>query len=351
MVKEGRSHERRMRTLAVSAIVAACSVFGVSALVFTDGGGSADGSPSPVSSSSNDVAATASASRCDRPYRSTSPWNRKIGGSPRIDARSAQRVAQIQGPLTSDPTQYTYPVYHVNRKTPRVRVTLSGVYSSVRSERSHQIAKAPTLRLPIPDNARPPAGSDAQIILVDRSTGDEWGVWQANRRGDSWEATNGYHYNTRWSGVPPLSDDGRSFVSRGAGVPYLTGLVRPCELERGRIDHALAFAFDSPGPRHIRPASKSDGDASGGPDAIPEGARLQLDPSITTAELTKLGCRGACRTIARALQRYGMYVIDVSGRSKVILEHVSTARWRGTISDKTVSPIPLSRFRLLDTGG
>jgi hypothetical protein len=50
------------------------------------------------------------------------------------------------------------------------------------------------------------------------SSGDE--VWAIG-------ATNGYHYNTLWSGVAPSG-----FASRGAGVPYLAGLVRPCEIPR-----------------------------------------------------------------------------------------------------------------------
>ena len=49
----------------------------------------------------------------------------------------------------------------------------------------------------------------------------------------TWSAGNGYHYNTQWSGVPPTH-----FASRGAGVPYLTGLIRPCEIAQGQINHA-----------------------------------------------------------------------------------------------------------------
>ena len=37
-----------------------------------------------------------------------------------------------------------------------------------------------------------------------------------------------------------------------------------------------------------------------------------------------------------------MYVIDNSGRPKVMLEYADTARWRGFVDAETVSPIPLS---------
>jgi hypothetical protein len=226
-------------------------------------------------------------------------------------------------------------------------VRIDGVFSDVqRGGRSMRIRQGVTLSLPVPPGAAAAAGSDAQIVIVDRSTGDEWGAWQLRQAGDGFRAENGYHYNTRWSGVPPRSPNGSPFGSRGAGVPYLAGLVRPCEIRRGRIAHALAFAYDSPSPRHVYPATKSDGQGSG-PSALPEGTRLQLDPGLSARAIKRLGCRHACFTAARALQRYGMYVIDASGHPKVMFEYEGTARWRGRISASTVSPIPMTAFRVL----
>jgi hypothetical protein len=124
--------------------------------------------------------------------------------------------------------------------------------------------------------------------------------------------------------------------------------VRRCELDRRRIEHALAFAYDWPTGEHIYPATKSDGDSTS-PGDLPEGARLQLDPSLTKRDLRQMGCVGHCRVIAKALQKYGMFVIDNSGRAKVMLEYEETARWRGRVDSDTVSPIPLSRFRVVAT--
>jgi hypothetical protein len=146
--------------------------------------------------------------------------------------------------------------------------------------------------------------------------------------------------------VPPPSENGNPFGSRGAGVPYLAGLVRPCEIARGRIDHALAFAYDYPSRRHVFPATKSDGIGSARTD-LPEGSRLQLDPTLGADEIGAWGCDGPCLVIARALQRYGMYVIDNAGRPKVMLEYEGTAAWDGRVDDDTVSPIPFSAFRVI----
>lgn len=288
---------------------------------------------------------------CQRPYSDRSPWNTPIGPRPAYDPRSAEMVARIDGPLTSDPTQYTYPVYEVSRSTPRQTVDVSGRFSYVDSGgRRLTIRDGEPVEMPIPPGASAAEGSDAQIVLVDWRTGDEWGAWRLDSEDGRWKMTNGYHYNVRWSGVPPRSASGDAFGSRGAGVPYFAGLVRRCEIRRGRIDHALAFAFDAPSSEYVYPATKSDGNGIPGID-MPEGSRLQLDPSLTREQIESWGCRGPCLMIARALQRYGMYAIDNSGRAKVMLEYEDTARWRGSVDDETVSPIPISAFKVLRDAG
>jgi hypothetical protein len=283
---------------------------------------------------------------CVRPYSDDSPWNSPIPRSPALHPKSSVYVRGLEGPLTSDPTQYTYPVYHVSADTSRETVGLRGWFSNVvDGGRRLENQRAGTVELPIPEGARAAAGTDAQMILLDPVTRDEWGLSELERDGDGWKAWNAYHYNTRWNGVPPRDENGKPFFNRGAGVPYLAGLVRPCEIRRGRIEHALAFAYDSPSEEYVYPATKSDG--VGEPDDMPEGTRLQLDPRLTAKQIRKWGCTGPCLTIARALQEYGMYVIDNSGRPKVILEYEGTAHWRGLVDDETVSPIPFRAFRVL----
>jgi hypothetical protein len=321
---------------------------GVAVLIASAGAMLADGDVAPQSSAPpGSGAAERSRSRCAAPYSADSPWNTPIPRDARVHASSARYVDALEGPLTSDPTQYTYPVYEVSRRTRRQPVVVNNVFSDVTGGgRRLTVRKGGTVRLPIPAGARAAAGTDAQIILLDRDSGDEWGAWRLRRTAGRWHVDNGYHYNTRWSGVPPRAADGRTFGSRGAGVPYLAGLVRPCELRRGRIDHALAFAYNFPAARHVYPATKSDGAGEPGRD-MPEGTRMQLDPGLSRRQIERWGCRGPCLTIARALQRYGMYVIDNSGRPKVILEYEDTARWRGFVDAETAGPIPLSAFRVL----
>jgi hypothetical protein len=287
----------------------------------------------------------AEAASCPRPYADASPWNTPIPKG------AASRQAGLSGTLTSDPAQYTYPVYVARRSTPAVRVRTTGWFSNVVAGGRRLVnVRRGVVRIPIPAGAAPAAGGDAQLIVVNPETGDEWGASNLEQRpGGGWIAWNAYHYNTRWSGVPPRDRHGDPFFLRGAGVPYLTGLVRPCEIAAGEIRHALAFAYESPSSEYVRPASKSDGVAAPG-DGLPQGTRLQLDPSLTGSDLEERGCKGPCRTIARALQRYGMYVVDVSGRPKVMLEYERTARWKGIVGPATASPIPLAAFRVVPAG-
>jgi myo-inositol-hexaphosphate 3-phosphohydrolase len=300
---------------------------------------------------------------CTRPYAASCRWNTPFGGAPTYDPDAD--ITAFAGQLTSDPSQYTYPVYPVTSATPLAPVHLSGWYSDVTDAgttltRLRDAILGVTVMIPIPGDAEAAAGSDGQVIVVDPVTGDEWGFWQLERTLLGWSATNGYHYNTAWSGVPPHEngDLDKPFVSRGAGVPYLAGLVRPCELARGRIEHALAFAYDFPTAEYVFPATKSDGNAWDGvedaldshPGDVPEGTRLQLDPALSTDEIQARGCTGACLTIARALQEYGMYVIDNSSRPKVMLEYEGTARWNGVVDEDTVRSIPLNRLKVIAPG-
>ncbi len=82
---------------------------------------------------------------------------------------------------------------------------------------------------------------------------------------------------------------------------------------------------------------------------VPEGSRLQLDPSLTSADFDRWGLSAPAKVIATALQRYGMYVVDNSGSSKIYLEDRLTAGWDAGIDRNLTSKIPWSAFRVVNT--
>jgi hypothetical protein len=285
--------------------------------------------------------ATSARGACPRPYSSNGPWNTPIGNAA-VASNSDALISTIASPLTSDPTQYTYPVYIVGRKQPAVPVYISHFYSSVTvANRLYTTGDGAELHIPLSPHAHPSRGSDAQLVVWNPATGDEWGFWRFSN-GSHFGASNGYHYNTRLSGSPP-----RGFGSRGAGVPYLAGLVRKCEIQQGYINHALAFIYPNTTRQFVYPATKSDGGGAPG-QGLPEGSRLQLDPSISNRVIKGAwGCTGPCFIVAKALQKYGMYVVDTGGHSKIAVEDDRTAHWQGAFNASTVSPIPVTALQVI----
>lgn len=292
-----------------------------------------------------------------RPYSDASAWNTPIGPDPAVDPRSAAFVdgilegADVVG-ITSDPTQYTYPVYEADASTPRYDLPCTWFKCTILSaeDDEHPLRVDVLEGVPIPDGARPSPGSDGSMIIIDIETGAEYDLWMASREIDgTWSVGNASVYNIAWDAMPV------EYGSRGAGVPYLAGLIRHEEVAAGRIDHAIAFAYlHVAAERCVWPASKTDGNSTAA-DAIPEGARIQLDPSLTEADFDAWGLDRTGRIIARALQEYGMILIDVSGRPKIMAEHLdtnplATGSWDSAetrLHDQTIASIPMEAFRLL----
>lgn len=259
-------------------------------------------------------------------------------------------------PLKSATNAYTFPVYLVNSSQPGVTVRVANLFSNVTAPGVLVKEFTPTLSIPFPPDAQAAAGTDGHIIVVNTQTGDEWGFWKGIKQADgSWDVTNGYHYNVNWNGEVPAG-----FGSRGAGLTYMAGLIRRCEASEGVIRHAIAFGYTFPcgaratgtcrtnGPEFVYPATKSDGKGDEAW-AMPEGARLYIDPPPTETELgTWCGADAMCRMMAQALTDYGMIVIDNAGDSKLYAESSLTADWTGVLNQFTPSKIPLSRFKVLD---
>jgi hypothetical protein len=280
-----------------------------------------------------------------RPYADTSPWNTPIPTNPTIDPATPtyQNTLTTTGlKLTSDVDQYTIGLYCITPDTAPTTVTFSGYYSDYTSGTRVGHGYAPTItNLPIPTTITPPTGTDAQLVIWDQNAGIEYGFWQFAWTNGHATATNGYAIRTDTTSTGRFAD---GLAGRGAGLPYLAGLVRPTDIATGHIDHALAFVYPFPSHQYTYPASKTDGKGTTGTD-LPEGTRLQLDPTLTPTDLTNLGLTPTAVIIAQALQRYGMYVVDNSGSAKIYLQDRPSAAWDTTTTRTLLSTIPWNRFR------
>ena len=287
-----------------------------------------------------------------RPYTEASIWNTPIGPDPVYDPHSTEMIATIgltgNGQLSYNPDRYSFTLYFIDETTPRwdipctrYRCTIVTPGEVIRTEMLPGV--------PIPSEARPASGRDAQMIIIDKTTHAEYDLWGVEQTATGWTIRNGSVYNILWDAMPT------QYGSRGAGVPYYAGLVRPWEIVQGRIDHALSFAYPYPAEgRCVFPASKTDGNSSL-PYAIPEGARLQLDPALTEIDFNHMGLDRTGKIIARALQEYGMFLIDYSGRPKIHAENLAnnlhaTIQWSDpelNLTRATIANIPYTDFRVI----
>lgn len=303
---------------------------------------------------------TKSANECKRPYADSSIWNVPIDWLiARVHPQSAEMMAAFwRGTswIGSDPNQYASNIYIVDNDTPRVPVKL-------RKNRFRDALDDLTIRygqpggvamVPLPANALPAPGTDAQLVAVNMETGEEWGLFRADIVAGEWIADGVYRYHIENSGIPPVG-----FAHRGAGIGSLAGAVRPCEVERGYIDHAVTLAYDSAcrpevceangWPAFIPPFTKTDGEGFSKYD-IPEGARLAIRPEIAI-ERIKQAChevRG-CVVWVLAMQRYGGFIVDNSDHPKTYAEGDETAHWDPRVwTPEMLRDIPPSWYVVLD---
>jgi hypothetical protein len=243
-------------------------------------------------------------------------WNAPLAADAPLDPQSAAVTAAFRAEIARElaartgpwiqTTDNSTPVYTVPASQPRVRVALDVTAAYGVTLQSAFAA------VPLPDGARPAAGADAHLTVYQPSTDSLWEFWQLRRLADGWHArwggamqnvsaSPGYFSSVSWPGA------GSYWGATATSLPLLGGLIRTSELQAGRIDHALAISVPNARAGLVAfPAQRTDG-TSGDPAAIPEGARLRLDPTL---DIDALGLPPVARAMALAAQRYGMIVRD-----------------------------------------
>lgn len=288
-------------------------------------------------------------------YSKNSPFNKRIEPNPEIDPQSDQMIKKLvsSGQLLLQVKKYSAPVYFADENTPRtnVELTCGPVW---------ELGVSVMKNVPIPEWAEPvfdgeppiigcgeDSDQDNHMIILDLTTRCEYDFWQARKENDKWVASWGNSISMDSDGVFP-----NGLSARGSGFAFLGGVIWPDELLKGRINHALAFSYPFPrsgGP--VPPATDSDGVISDD-DAIPEGAVLQLNPDL---DLNELNLTPYEETIAKALQEYGMILVDGGGDQDVGLQAINPASasknlYEGVLPDEDwvyLPNIPLKQLRVL----
>jgi hypothetical protein len=294
-------------------------------------------------------------------FAPSSFWNERLPATAPIDANSGpliqSLVAEIErersaniGPWISTSAGST-PLYRVGRAQPTVRVHLD-----VRTSKGANALQRAFASVPIPPDAKPAIKPDSHLTVWQPSTDRLWELFHARRAANGWHAdwggairhvsrSPGYYTRSAWPGAT------RNWGATASSLPVIGGTMLIDELKKGRIDHALAINLPAPRARVFAwPAQRTDG--TGGLDALPEGARLRLDPAL---DVSALHLPKLTRMMALAAQRYGLVVRDQTHHGfSFFAENPSQFRgkpyaryFRGRTPQQMLANFPWDRLQVL----
>jgi hypothetical protein len=239
------------------------------------------------------------------PFPARSLWSKSLPADPAVERASADKIAywlkQIRYP-NMVLRAYATAIAVADVDSPTHTITCV-IYACPDMNRFGPV--------PIPAGTRPDPSSDAHLAVWDPATHREWDFWISKC------PTNCAHAGSGGSFTTDTSDPAVPNGANAANFPLLAGIVHPEEIAAGHIDHPLIFATPNVGTGRVCPAAHSDGKNTD-PRALREGSLLQLDPGVDLAALPLPAWQ---KTIARAMQEYGMYLADGGGTLSIGAEN------------------------------
>lgn len=189
---------------------------------------------------------------------------------------------------------YSHPIYRASADDPVAIVRQSG---------------RPEERYRIPDGAVPAQGNDRHMHVVDPS--GRWAneTWKMQGSNPAWTAR--YHV------LVDLHSVGFGAGTRASGASALGGLIRNWELDAGEIRHAIAIAITSSqlSKGFTWPANRTDANAGSNSGPVPMGTYAAIPSSV---DIASLGLSAEGQAIGRAMQLYGVYVVDRASDAFVV---------------------------------
>lgn len=309
-------------------------------------------SPSP-SPSASPIAAPAPARAFNgvRAYGAKAPWNIPVAGLP-IHPENAKYTSAMWSEFTQSFPElnfrkYTYPVYNAQEATSQYVIKDKNGWGNLNGT-----------TIPFNANWKANAGTDAQIIVVDPVSGKEWNMWEAVIDTNAKQITVGNgnlcpgdYLTNNWDNKAT-----KCTGSRGVGINYLAMLVRPWEIEAGKIEHALSMPIiNTSGDLYVAPATKLEHPGKTG--TIPEGMRFalnvtykEIDDYIASLSGLSAAKQKALRVILVALKDYGWFITDTSGGSHLQFEAPESAQadWEriGVLPGQVANGVEHPRYSL-----
>jgi len=301
-------------------------------------------------------------------FSDDSYWNKPIGDNPDIDPDSDKWIKMLEQEPTGENfgitfRQWTIPLYEVDENTEYVHVKKHPLDAEEKEvwitiqERVH-FGHGPGFNpVPIPKGAMPDIEDDAHFAVVDWKRMVAWDMWGLKQLDDgTWQSKTGMFYRLDGDGVFNAyelgyeDDESVHFhgPSRAAGVPTIAGLIRYNEVMEGEIKHKLSCATRFAATQtFVYPASWTDGYVDGG---IPEGAVIQLNPGL---DLSQFDLTKEELVIVKALQEYGMVVVDIAQGQPIYAEGLwghPDKSWEGKLTeweDRGINSISYKHYRVL----
>lgn len=190
---------------------------------------------------------------------------------------------------------------------------------------------------------------DCHLIVVDRAANRLYEMWRADFIVDSF--VGGCLATWDLSRVHGPAGRGENCTSAdAAGLPIAALLVTADEVASGEVGHALRFILPNARIRngvYLHPATHSTGAASGPESAPPYGARLRLRADYPLDTLPN----EAARAVARAMQRYGMFLADGGNVALTFQsDRLTLAKWSDLMESRDLDAIRVTDFDMIDGG-
>lgn len=192
---------------------------------------------------------------------------------------------------------------------------------------------------------------DCHLLIVDQASRHLIEMWRADYQGGvlyggcvaDWNLDAAYDQKL-------LRGAGCSSADAG-GFPITAMLATSDEVATGQVEHALRFILPNARIRngiYIAPGTHSTFPTSGPADAPPYGVRFRLRADYPLASLPSDGAR----TLAVALQHYGMFLAD-GGTVPVTIasDRFSTVKWSSLgVDEQSLSALEPSDFEVIEYG-
>jgi hypothetical protein len=190
---------------------------------------------------------------------------------------------------------------------------------------------------------------DCHLIVVDRRVNRLFEMWRANLTGGAFSGG----CLAAWDMTRVYGPEGRGeqcTSSDAAGFPIAPLLFTADEVAAGEVAHAIRFILPNQRMRkgyYLHPATHAGGPTASASDAPTYGTRWRLRADYPLASLPNEGAR----TVARAMQRYGIALADGGNIALTARgDRSTTAKWSRLLGPRDLQALRPNDFQVIDGG-